>query len=428
MATIKDLLSSMIAKIHTKVDKEDFEALGDNMFTVDLEGAPEGDGEIVLLNADLLGGKAADNFATKDYVSAKIADAQLGGGESGDIDLSGFMLKTDTAVNSDKLGGKDASEYALKTSLDGKLGKTEQAADSAKLGGADADSYALKTDTAPNAEKLGGKAPEYYLQPRNLLDNSYFRKLVNQRGANGTFGAWGGYTIDRWAAYANGATIGVTDDGLSLQNAIFQAISAEDMSRFQGKWLTFAVKINGVVYVACGLFEQTDIWHMVSRTDTPYGYICIEVQNDNKLFCVIDSSISATTVEWACLYEGAYTAETLPPYVPKGYSAELLECQRYYYKFQNGTSVYGYTGSSGTSIYLAFELPTIMRLTNPTVSMSSNIYGAFGGAGATSLTSISSSKTMGKQFELVMSLSSGLSANTVYAGWVNGTITVSADL
>jgi hypothetical protein len=30
------------------------------------------------------------------------------------------------------------------------------------------------------------------------------------------------------------------------------------------------------------------------------------------------------------LYEGEYTIETLPPYIPKGYAAELAECQRYF--------------------------------------------------------------------------------------------------
>jgi hypothetical protein len=150
--------------------------------------------------------------------------------------------------------------------------------------------------------------------------------------------------------------------------------------------------------------------------------IMVAVQNNSP------DTAAAFHPVWAALYEGTYTAETLPPYISKGHTAELAECQRYYYKFPNGTNAYGYSGSSGTSIYIAFELPTIMRLTNPTVSMSSNIYGAFGGAGATSLTSISSSKTMGKQLELVMSSPNTLSPNTVYAGWVNGTITVSADL
>ena len=35
-------------------------------------------------------------------------------------------------------------------------------------------------------------------------------------------------------------------------------------------------------------------------------------------------------VDWAALYEGSYDASTLPAYQPKGYAAELAECQRYY--------------------------------------------------------------------------------------------------
>ena len=37
---------------------------------------------------------------------------------------------------------------------------------------------------------------------------------------------------------------------------------------------------------------------------------------------------------WAALYEGEYTAETLPEYQPKGYGAELAECQRYFQRFR----------------------------------------------------------------------------------------------
>lgn len=35
-------------------------------------------------------------------------------------------------------------------------------------------------------------------------------------------------------------------------------------------------------------------------------------------------------VEWAALYEGSYTAETMPEYHPKGYWAEFAECMRYF--------------------------------------------------------------------------------------------------
>ena len=41
---------------------------------------------------------------------------------------------------------------------------------------------------------------------------------------------------------------------------------------------------------------------------------------------------------WAALYEGTYTADTLPPYVPKGYAAEMMECQRYYHLYATSTA------------------------------------------------------------------------------------------
>ena len=44
------------------------------------------------------------------------------------------------------------------------------------------------------------------------------------------------------------------------------------------------------------------------------------------------------TLHWAALYEGEYTAETLPPYIPKGYGAELAECMRYFIEWRFGSS------------------------------------------------------------------------------------------
>lgn len=200
----------------------------------------------------------------------------------------------------------------------------------------------------------------------NLLDNSDFRNPVNQRGANGTYDVWGGYTIDRWAAYAYGATVSITDTGLSLYNSVYQAISAEDMARYDGKTITYAIKINGIVYVASGIFEQTDAWHKIATANTPYGEISIEVQTDNKLFCIINNSIGTATVEWAALYEGAYTVDTLPPYVPKGYAAELAECERYFYRFDtrklNSAAAWMMAIAwNATQARAVVHLPVIMR-------------------------------------------------------------------
>ena len=266
----------------------------------------------------------------------------------------------------------------------------------------------------------------FILPAYNLFDNSNFTNPVNQRGQTSYTGGFG---IDRWQN--TNSTITLTDNGLKLTKT-----DTSNVSKFVGTILPENININSAYTVAISINGTIEIFNSMFPNVNGESYVI----SGNTINCEFGKAASCYVIrfvfesqgeymmEWAALYEGEYIAELLPPYVPKGYTAELLECQRYYYQFQNGTSVYGYTGSSGTSVYIAFELPTTMRLTNPTVSMSGNIYGAFGGAGTTSLTSISSSKTMGKQFELVMSLPSSLSTNTVYAGWVNGTITVSADL
>lgn len=58
--------------------------------------------ETVPLNADTLQGYKASDFATTDWVKSAIANAQLGGGSGeGEIDLSGFALKTDVSAEID---------------------------------------------------------------------------------------------------------------------------------------------------------------------------------------------------------------------------------------------------------------------------------------------------------------------------------------
>ena len=47
------------------------------------------------------------------------------------------------------------------------------------------------------------------------------------------------------------------------------------------------------------------------------SYITAILQGANK---------SEWYCSWIALYEGSYTADTLPPYVPKGYAAELAAC------------------------------------------------------------------------------------------------------
>lgn len=76
---------------------------------IDLNGSNEGAAN--LINADTLGGRVAADYATQSFVMNKIAAAQLSGGESGNIDLSGYATKDDIAeITADSLGAIKISQ------------------------------------------------------------------------------------------------------------------------------------------------------------------------------------------------------------------------------------------------------------------------------------------------------------------------------
>lgn len=176
---------------------------------------------------------------------------------------------------------------------------------------------------------------------RNLLDNSDFRNPVNQRGQTSYTSAYGGYTIDRWIANAaitlnvNTGSVTALSSG-NTQNEIYQTIANPD--RLLGKTVTFAIKTDIGTFVANATIPNnfTDSWVILGTTlVTDFGQIHIQVSDNSThmiLTAIAVKSGGGLTIHWAALYEGTYTAETLPEYQPKGYGAELAECQRYFLK------------------------------------------------------------------------------------------------
>ena len=75
-------------------------------------------------------------------------------------------------------------------------------------------------------------------------------------------------------------------------------------------------------------------------------------------------------IVWAALYEGAYTADALPAYQPKGYAAELAECQRYDVHCGEASWM---TGLFKVGDGLIVEIPTAnnIRIPNPTIIVNS---------------------------------------------------------
>ena len=102
---------------------------------------------------------------------------------------------------------------------------------------------------------------------------------------------------------------------------------------------------------------------------------------------------SGTYLKWACLYEGTYTAETLPPYVPKGYAAELAECQRYFVDVTNGIAPSVLTANGMCLSFLS--LPVAIRTgIAPTIIFRNGLYAyAFGETYALTFSNVENQKT-----------------------------------
>lgn len=309
-------------------------------------------------------------------------------------------------VNADLLGGKLPEYYKNATTL----------------GGVAAKNYALKTDIAPDSTKLGGKAPEYYLQPRNLLDNSNFRNPVNQRGATSYSGIYT-YSIDRWVTWLDSsspATVTVDAGGITpYPGMVIQRIESKYID--SSKTYTFAAMTrDGLLVLSGKITTSTDYGSTNANNGIYFNYYA----DDDVYQFVLAGLTSASKFVWAALYEGEYTADNLPPYVPKGYTAELAECQRYYY--ESSPTYYGFTGSSGNIAYIYIELPQIMRIT-PSFEITGTFFLYLPDGSDPKVTAVSEINMYNKQVELVLQ-SSDLPYEVPITGYLDETIKLSADL
>ena len=234
---------------------------------------------------------------------------------------------------------------------------SDEPVDAATLNGKTADDFLAVDGTAVNADKLGGKSPKYYLPAYNLLDNSYFVKPVGQAGlGDGVYHGSAIYPADRWREWTPGTThhfdpiTGLT----TSENCTFAQVVEVQLNKPYTIALGFS---DGTVLVANGVLSAESSISIGDSKGTVSLYVAGGVTYFVIGFCV--------SCIWAALYEGEYTAETLPPYVPKGYAAELLECQRYFVAFHTYGD-YGLPFGSGSMFStntwrITVPLPVPMR-------------------------------------------------------------------
>jgi hypothetical protein len=339
--------------------------------------------------------------------------------QTGNVDLGelggGDASIDDTEPSADKTYSSQKVEEELSQLSEQKANKTGWAAN--KLIGTDANGNMVAQDppedNGGDADTLGGKEPKYYLQPRNLLDNSDFSNPVNQRGQETYAGTGFTYTIDRWRVWQSEAVLTVQDGYISTNAPIYQLVEEYKPNTAH----TLAVKYkNGDLVVLSHTYEEGN--------SDGLGTEFYIVNNDERPRI----RIGAGDIEWAALYEGEYTADNLPPYVPKGYAVELVECQRYYNKY--GATANGLLTTGGTYVRVGVTLPTIMRVT-PTI-LNATLTGVRAVSGTNTdptVTDVSISSAIGNNFAIIFVIDkNSLTAtnNTPLACYVNAEF--SADL
>lgn len=203
----------------------------------------------------------------------------------------------------------------------------------------------------------------------NLLDNSDFLHPVNQRGVKSWTGVSWAHSLDRWVfgSSASATFTGYVDNrGLVISpNSGTGSVS----QRFEKGTLDAGKSYTCAQCEASG--RVTVVPHEIATANEKYDYVNIFLQTR-------DSHII-----WLALYEGSYTADTIPIYQPRGYGAELYECRRYYRRY-GYFSAGGATTANGTSFI--FNLDYAEMRDTPTVTYA--LQGLY--VGGTAYTTISS--------------------------------------
>lgn len=150
--------------------------------------------------------------------------------------------------------------------------------------------------------------------PRNLLDNSDFTNPINQRGESSYTGSE--YGIDRWRQWGAKHSVTISDGYIYISvGNIYQYINVYDADQI---YTAAVCDTDGNIRILSGKFADAPTSDYLDMGVSTSGYAFISIRPGNWI--------------WAALYKGAYTADTLPEYRPKGRAEELAECQRYYYK------------------------------------------------------------------------------------------------
>lgn len=211
----------------------------------------------------------------------------------------------------------------------------------------------------------------------NLLDNSDFSNPINQRGATSYSNSSYKYTIDRWMLNSAAPTLTVATSGIVLDNTNGTGTIGlnQRISLLADGIYTAAIKT--AEGLSMGIYTVTNGTVSTKQSSgVASGFVGLFSGTEYNTFQIAINAGKSLTIEWAALYAAEYSADELPDYHPKGYGAELRECQRYYY--QSWIPADGFTdacpaelAASGWGIPANIYFPVEMRV-KPTITVYSD--------------------------------------------------------
>lgn len=209
----------------------------------------------------------------------------------------------------------------------------------------------------------------------NLGTNTNFSNPINQRGAASYTTATEAhmYCIDRWRILKN-TTYTVASFTLTATSYAARACGmwqSNEMGAHQlsiGDDVTVSIYANGKLHTPTMKVIDRDLYDAFANV--PASYACDDFEivlctyaGDNTMYNLGIYPKKPLTVNYIKWEKGSVAT----PYVPKGYGAEMAECQRYYIRIPAWQMIgVGYCDWEGKHVFLMLPTASTMRI-NPTV-------------------------------------------------------------
>lgn len=274
-------------------------------------------------------------------------------GESADAKATGLGIAEAKKIAQDHKDDKENPHNVTKAQLG--LGNVDNTSDAnkpvstaqataiadAKKAGTDAQTTANEAlEIANNAKPESiayTKEQVIKASPRNFLVNSNFLNPVNYQGKtsfNSIDEAFAG-----WRVGTSNLTVTIKSDGVetsadSTGTGILHQQIPEDVSEYMnGKVFTIAVcQDDGTILTTSGVCKSDTVssntsMFAISSEDGKWYLNLYKLKSTQQFNFRINTRAGCICkFRWAALYEGEYTADTLPRYQSKGYMAEALDC------------------------------------------------------------------------------------------------------